>query len=171
MTTIVNVNIKSDRSFENSSIVYWSFWFQGLLSTTYQVEVTFSVKGGPQEQKSIFVKVFCSLKVRWFKNIFTTNFTTITNSLSLHSKVPLTGSKAQDYKEVIDLISQKLFCGIYCVFFVGKRKKLSFAISKTFPLKLMEPFSNPCKGEHARVCDALRCLAEIANLHCWPLHR
>jgi len=43
---------------------------QGLLSTTYQVEVTFSVKGGAEEQKSIFVKV------------------------------PLTGSKAQDYKEV-----------------------------------------------------------------------
>jgi len=43
---------------------------QGLLSTTYQVEVAFSVKGGAEEQKSIFVKV------------------------------PLTGSKAQDYKEV-----------------------------------------------------------------------
>merc|ERR1719430_1773681 len=43
---------------------------QGLLSTTYQVEVTFSVKDGPEEQKGIFVKV------------------------------PLTGSKAQDFKEV-----------------------------------------------------------------------
>ena len=107
MTTIVNLNFKSDSSFENSSIVYWNFWFQGLLSTTYQVEVTFSVKGGPEEQKSIFVKVFFSLKVGSFKNIFTTNFTTITNSLSLHSKVPLTGSKAQDYKEVIDLIKEK----------------------------------------------------------------
>ena len=33
---------------------------QGLLSTTYQVEVTFSVKGGAEEQKSIFVKVLKS---------------------------------------------------------------------------------------------------------------
>ena len=33
---------------------------QGLLSTTYQVEVTFSVKGGAEQQKSIFVKVLKS---------------------------------------------------------------------------------------------------------------
>ena len=54
----MNLNLKSDSTSKRSPIASLSFWFQGLLSTTYQVEVTFSVKGGPEEQKSIFVKVF-----------------------------------------------------------------------------------------------------------------
>ena len=63
------------------------FELQGLLSTTYQVEVTFSVKCGAEEQKSIFVKVQNSFLITW---IF----------FMRKLKVPLTGSKAQDYKEV-----------------------------------------------------------------------
>lgn len=86
---------------------------QGLLSTTYQVEVTFSVKGGAEEQKSIFVKVL-KQDIFWFheyhkNHMFKEQKSLFVNVLKLNKlniiqmlnlKVPLTGSKAQDYKEV-----------------------------------------------------------------------
>ena len=71
----------------NHKVKKYILQLQGLLSTTYQVEVAFSVKGGAEEQKSIFVKVQNSFLITW---IF----------FMRKLKVPLTGSKAQDYKEV-----------------------------------------------------------------------
>ena len=88
---------------------------QGLLSTTYQVDVTFNVKGGAEEQKSIFVKVLDlnNFLITWIlflikKSIFVkVLLKQFSNNMNIKLKVPLTGSKAQDYKEVIFKITLK----------------------------------------------------------------
>ena len=113
MTTIVNLNSKSDSTSKRSPIASLSFWFQGLLSTTYQVEVTFSVKGGAEEQKSIFVKVFL-IKVCYFKNTFMTYFTTIAIFALKGATHWEQGPRLQGGDR---FYQRELFCDIGCVFF------------------------------------------------------